>query len=110
MIDTKPTDFGPFVEYGLGVMRLLGQCEAEEVIGHSGTVFGYQTQLFTTLDGVRTMATAIPIYVGSDAIHNAVGRVWNRELCAQPSAPAASARSTADQAKAPVVSPAVSFD
>ena len=83
MIDTKPTNFGPIVEYGLGIMRLLGQCEAGEILGHDGATYGYQTQVWTTLDGVRTMATALPVYVGRNAIHNAVGQVWNRELCAQ---------------------------
>jgi D-alanyl-D-alanine carboxypeptidase len=89
MIDTKPTFFGPQVEYGLGIMRLHS---CVELLGHSGAVHGYQTDAWTTLDRGRTFTTAVPVFSGSAQMWEAYGVLWRHELC--PAVSRESSRST----------------
>jgi hypothetical protein len=74
----KPTFWSPDLEYGLGIMPLHG---CVELLGHTGAIFGYQAEVWMTLDQVRTVTAAVPVYAGSEAIWNAAGNMWSHELC-----------------------------
>jgi D-alanyl-D-alanine carboxypeptidase len=79
MIDGLPTDLGPGVTYGNGIIRedLCGTV----LLGHGGSVWGYQSNAYSTIDGIRTLAMGFPLYPGTDAMWNGVGAVTESEFC-----------------------------
>jgi D-alanyl-D-alanine carboxypeptidase len=79
MIDGQPSDFGPTVTYGLGI--LVQNVCGTTVLGHSGGVFGYQANVWTTTDGTRTFADAYTLFPGTDPMYNAVRSVHRLEVC-----------------------------
>ena len=83
MIDAQPTDWGPNVGYGLGMVRETVSCGLE-LIGNSGAVFGYQSDLLATIDGARTMADGYSIYPGSSATWQALADAERPEFCGPP--------------------------
>jgi D-alanyl-D-alanine carboxypeptidase len=79
MIDVQPTDLGPGVGYGLGIIALKA-CGVS-LLGHGGGVWGYETDLWTTTDGTRTSLGATQLYPGTDAIWSATSTVNRAEYC-----------------------------
>jgi D-alanyl-D-alanine carboxypeptidase len=78
MIDTRPTGLG--YDYGLGILAFTTDCGVE-VLGHNGVVFGYESDLWTTLDGTRTFADVVPMQPGTDAVWSAWNKVFDAEFC-----------------------------
>jgi D-alanyl-D-alanine carboxypeptidase len=81
MTDFQPApDLGPTAEYGLGISRVTMHC-GTVLIGHGGGVWGYQDDLWTTSDLTRTFVGEFSLFPGTDAMFDAIGRVYELELC-----------------------------
>ena len=78
MIDTIPTGLG--YDYGLGIGRFTTDCGVQ-VLGHGGAVWGYETDLYSTLDGTRTFADVVPMYPGTDLVWAAWTKLFDAEFC-----------------------------
>lgn len=80
MIDAVPIEGAPGIAYGLGIFRQTFGCGVE-VIGNTGEVFGYESELVATLDGRRTIAEGLSVSPGMAATDSSLHALGHAEFC-----------------------------
>jgi D-alanyl-D-alanine carboxypeptidase len=79
MIDGQPTPWGANVFYGLGIVR-EDVC-GTTLLGNGGTVFGYQADIWTTIDDARTLSDAYSLFPGTNRMYSAINHLYVAEFC-----------------------------
>jgi D-alanyl-D-alanine carboxypeptidase len=79
-VPIDPTD--PTVTYGLGIFHEFNAFGCgDDTIGNTGGVFGYESELIASVDGMRTIASGVSVFPGNAAIDSSWTSAEVAEFC-----------------------------